>query len=240
MANTITTYQEFKTFILTELGSPVITVELADVHLQQCIDEAINDFFKYNQGAASYKDFIRIEISAGVSSYDLSGSGINDVCDILLSTGGNGNINALFSPINMMVGPADFARLSKFQLVDYHTAMMKLAEINDYFAVKYQGNFSQATETLRLIPTPIENQAVMLEVYKKESAQSLYNNQLVKKLAVARAMLIWGRILRKYSITLPGGGTLTGADILADGKEMYDAVIQLMIDESPPADFYVA
>jgi hypothetical protein len=236
----ITSVEEFKTFILQELGHPVITVELADVHLQQSLDEAIYDFSRYNYSEGNFKDFLIVNLSANQAVYDLSGSGVNDVVDIILSTGGSGNINTLFTPVNMILSPMDFVKLGNFQIVDYHVAMMKLSEIVDYFTITYKADYNQSTQKLRLTPTPPEDSQIMIEVYKKESAINLYNNQLVKKLAVARAMIIWGRILRKYSITLPGGGTLNGTDILADGKEMLEETLTLIKGESEPPSFFVA
>lgn len=231
---------DFKQWILTELGSPVITVELADAQLQQALDEAVLDFNRYNYGEGNYRDFLLLELSAGISSYDLSGTGVNDVVDMIMSVGGQGNINMLFTPANMILSPMDFVKLSNFMIVDWHIAMMKLAEINEYFTVKYVGKYNTGSQQLKVIPTPTERSRVMMEIYKKETAANLYNNQLVKRLALAKAMMIWGRILRKYTITLPGGGTLSGPEVLADGKEMYEEVMGLVKGEGEPPIFIVA
>lgn len=231
---------DFKQWILTELGSPIITVELADAQLQQALDEAVLDFTRYNYGEGNYKDFLALNLSAGVTTYDLSGSGVNDVVDIIMSVGGTGNINMLFTPSNMILSPMDFVKLSNFMIVDWHVAMMKLSEINEYFTIKFIGKYNTATQQLNIVPTPTENMRVMMEIYKKNTAVSLYNNQLVKKCALSKAMMIWGRILRKYTITLPGGGTLNGPEILADGKEMYEEVMPLIKGEGEPPIFIVA
>jgi len=236
----ITTSTEFKQWILTELGSPVITIELADAHLQQAIDEAVYDFTRYNYGEGSYRDFLQMELSAGVSEYSLSGQDVNSVVDMILSVGGSGNINMLFTPVNMILSPMDFVRLGNFQILDYHVAMMKLAEIQEYFTVQFVGKYNAGSQTLNVVPTPTESSSVMLEIYKKTSAINLYNNQLVKQLALARAMMIWGRILRKYTITLPGGGTLSGPEILADAKELMETVMGNLKGEGEPPGFFMA
>jgi hypothetical protein len=231
---------DFKQWILTELGSPVITIELADAHLQQALDEAVLDFTRYNYNEGNYRDFLALNLSAGISTYDLSGAGVSDVVDMIMSVGGQGNINMLFTPSNMILGPMDFVKLSNFMIVDWHIAMMKLAEINEYFTVKYIGKYNSGSQTLKVVPTPTENSSVMMEIYKKESAINLYNNQLVKKLALAKAMMIWGRILGKYTITLPGGGTLSGPEIKADAKDLYEEAIGAIKNESEPPGFFVA
>lgn len=236
----INSVAEFKTWILQELGYPVITIELADAHLQQAIDEAVYDFTRYNYGEGNYRDFLRLELSAGVSTYDLSGSNVNDVVDMILSVGGTGNINMLFTPTNMILGPMDFVKLGNFMMVDWHMAMMKLAEINEYFTIKFIGKYNTGSQQLKVIPTPTENTSVMMEIYKKETAINLYNNQLVKKLALAKAMMIWGRILRKYTITLPGGGSLSGPEVLSDGKELLEQTMELIKGESEGIGFFVA
>lgn len=238
----ITSLAEMKTWILTELGHPVITVELHDSHLQHAIDEAVNAFTRYNYGEGNGKDFLALSLSANVANYDLSGSGINNVIDIIMSVGGSGNINMLFTPTNMILSPADFVKLTNFQIVDWHMAMMKLSEINEYFTVRFRGEYNPTSQSLKVIPTPTENMNVMMEVYKKSTALNLYNNYLVKRLALAKAMMIWGRILRKYTINLPGGGTIDGASLLADGKELEAEVMPLIQGEGETTNslFFVA
>lgn len=236
----ITSVADFKQWIKEELGFPVITIELADVHLQHAIDEAVAEFTRYNYNEGNYKDFMTLQLSAGQANYSLSGSGVTNVVDIIMSVGGSGNINALFTPVNMILSPMDFVRLGNFQIMDYHIAMMKLSEITEYFTIKYTGEYHTGSETLHLTPTPSENMQIMMEIYKKETAINLYNNQLIKKLALAKAMIILGRVLRKFQINLPGGGTIAGPEILADGKELYAEAMQSIKEESEPCGFFVA
>jgi hypothetical protein len=56
-------------------------------------------------------------------------------------------------------------------------------------------------------------------VYKKQPIQNLYNNPLVKKLCVARVKKLWGLILGKYKIQIPGGGTSNGDSIHQEGVD---------------------
>ena len=75
----------------------------------------------------------------------------------------------------------------------------------------------------------------MLTVYRKETAINLYNNVLLKRLARAKVELLWGKILRKYSMTLPGGGGINADSIIADAKEELQAAIEsIRLETDPP------
>lgn len=237
----INSLEDFKYWIKAELGFPVITIELCDeVHLQHAIDEAVAEFTRYNYNEGNYKDFLLLNLSAGVADYNLSGSGLSNVVDIIMSIGGSGNINTLFTPVNMIMSPMDFVRLGNFQIMDYHIAMLKLEEIKEYFTIQYNAKYNTGSQVLKLTPTPSENMRVMMEVYKKETAINLYNNQLVKHLALAKALIILGRILRKFTINLPGGGTINGTEMLSEGKELYAEAMIDIKGESEPPGFFIA
>jgi hypothetical protein len=92
---------------------------------------------------------------------------------------------------------------------------------------------------LRVWPTPNVNTTAMITIYKKEDAINLYNNSLLKKLARARVEILWGKILRKYSMTLPGGGNINADAIIQTAKEEEQAAIESIKFESDPAIFMV-
>jgi hypothetical protein len=79
----------------------------------------------------------------------------------------------------------------------------------------------------------------LLRVYKKEYAKNLYNHPLVKKLCVARGMQEWGQNLDKYSMSLPGGGTINGSAIIARGEALEEKVMENLKLETEPPVFIV-
>ena len=73
---------------------------------------------------------------------------------------------------------------------------------------------------------PRSHKFVIIGMYTCRDADDLAGEPLVKQLAVALAKIQVGQIRSKYSgINFPGGGQL-GTEILAEGKEEYERVIE--------------
>lgn len=235
----VTTLSEFRDHIKRELGSPVITVELANEQLDQIIEDSIQDFTRYNYGEGLHKDYVVLNLIKDQTDYSLSGTDIEDVVDLILSVGSDGGINTLFSPQNMLLSYEAIANVSNYHLADYYTAMTALKEIMNTFGLQFRVDYIQPQSLLRVVPTPTSNLTGLMEVYKRETAINLYNHTLVKKLATARAKVLWGTILGKYTIQFPGGGTANGTEIKADGQAMEEKAFDAIRNESESPDFFV-
>jgi len=67
----------------------------------------------------------------------------------------------------------------------------------------------------------------------------LFDDEMLKNLATANAKIIWGSVLRKFGgIQLPGGVTLEGDSLIAEGREDSEQLIKEMQD-MVPADFFI-
>lgn len=240
MAN-ITSISGMRDYIKSQLGHPVITVEISDDQLDWIISDTAEIINRYMYGEASHKDFVSITLSAGQKEYNLSGENVNDAIDILLTSTIDGGINSLFTPSNVILGGNSdiIHNISEFQLMDYEMAMMYLKLIDNEFAVKYRIDYIQSQQKLLILPTPDQDLTGYLEVYKKETAENLYNNILFKKLCIAEAKILWGSILSKYSVQLPGGGTVNGDAIKSDGKEEKEKIMERVESEGEPIDFFI-
>lgn len=242
---------EFKSYIKRQLGHPVINVEIADEQLDDIIFDSVQTFQRYNYSEGSYPDYLVFTLSAGVSQYDLSGTNIEDIYDLVLSVGPDG-INTLFSPTNMLLG-SDLAGLGGIPgagdnsqtvtpglaIAGYDIALMYIKEIQQAFGKAYRVDYRPWSQQLMVVPTPTTSGTGLLSLYRNESASVLYSQPHVKRLAVAKAKKLWGLHLKKYSMTLPGGGTMNGSEIYGDGKEEEAQAIQDMRDESEPIDFMI-
>jgi len=255
----ITSLTGMKNYILTELGFPVINVEIADSQLEQEIDNTIQDFQRYNYDEATYRDYFLLQTSAGVQDYPVSAvrdyttsatlDNVDSIYEFHVSFGLNG-INTLFSPAHILLyneyvnmggypgGPWGYG--TGLILTNYQTAMIYLDMINEMFGKMYTADYLPGREVIRIVPTPSEALIGVLEIYRKEYAHFLYNHPLVRKLAVARCKKRWGWNLNKYSGALPDGLTINAAEIVAEGKEEEDKWLERMWEESQPPDFIVA
>lgn len=231
----ITNLAEFTEYTYKMLGSGVITVELSPDQIEEIVMESVDDFNRYMYGEGAQSTYMAFDLSAGVSEYSLSGTNVSDVCDMLLSfEGQNGGVNTLFTAQNFLFNPATFGSASTAMFASflpYDMAMNYLAEINLRFQIKYRLDYIQGKELLRIVPTPTSDKTAMLEVYTKEEAINLYNHPLLKKLVVARSKILWGTILGKYSMSLPGGGSINGSEIKSDGITEEEKVMERIYKE---------
>lgn len=247
----ITTLAGMKGYIKSVLGEPVIQVEIADAQLNRIIDDTIQIYQKYGTGEGNYQDFLAFPVTVGTSAYSTEGWDLASVIDFDLSYSNDG-INVLFSPQHQLLyqdwvihgnypgGPGGYASQSSgMVLAGYEVAMEYLNDISDMFDLKIHAQYTDARQEILLYPTPSTSGTALLTVYRKTSAQELYNDDLVKRLAVAEAKIQWGNNLNKYNMTLPHGGTINGSDILTQGKEEKEKVMDDIVMESEAPNFFI-
>lgn len=248
----ITTLDGFRDYIKLVLGQPIINVEVTDEQFDQLIEDAVQDFQRYTYGEATFRDVITLPLTSGVSAYQLTEE-VDSILDIALSFNNNG-INDLFSPQHTVLyndwingnypggsGASNGAAGLGGAMVmgNYDISMIYLKEIEDHFVRKYHCDFNPNSYMVRIWPTPNIDTVAMLTVYKKETAINLYNNPLLKKLARARVKILWGEIINKYAMTLPGGGNINGDKIIDRGEKEEAAALESIVKESEPPLFLI-
>lgn len=250
--STLYTKTDMLNYIKAELGSPVINVEVADSQINIVIDDAIQDFQRYNCGEGTYLDYMVFTCSANTSSYILSGYDISNVSEIYFPNGAYG-INQVFSPEHILLqerggGPGSGPLSNQqgynvgsvgLEIADYDNAMMYLEEVRRHFEKQYIPRWRDGKQELTINPTPTVSMTGLLTVYKRENWEYLINNPLIKKLCVARTKIRWGNHIRKYNLQMPGGGTVNGDAILQEGKEEEDKTMELIRAEGTPIDFFI-
>lgn len=245
-------------YIKLTLGAPVVQIELSDLNLDQIIDDSVQDFQRYNYQDGTYLDYVVFSTSAGVSEY--STTGIKDANGNLVEfeaiystefTFGIDGINTLFSPTHMILYdqfvnkgfyPGGFGNGvgdNQYILTNYQVAMGYIKEVENMFGKKYRAQYISGRKIIKIFPTPTAAMTGLIGVYRHEYAQDLYNHPLVKKLAVARALKMWGRNLGKYNGSLPDGLTTNGQGIFQEGVDMEKETMDRIAGESGVFGVYI-
>jgi len=247
------TLDEFREYIFTRLGYPVTNVEVDPSQVDVIIYDTVQDFTRYNYGDGTDLEYTTLLVSAGISEYSVKGSNIEAAYDIQLSDG-LGGINTLFSPMNFLLyndwvvngnypgGPGNSYGIgggSGMILSNYQITMQWLEQAKMMFGKHFTIKYNSAREVLIITPTPDECMIGTVGLYRRADAEKLYNHPLVKKLAVARTLIQWGRHLGKYQITLPDGITMSGFELMNKGYEEEDKYLEWIRKESEPIDFFV-
>ena len=241
----ITSLELMKTYVLRKLGAPVVQVEISTDQLEQCIEDSIQTFQNHSTGEGNYRTYIGFTITNGVSAYDMAEHNIDAVIDIALSFNMDG-IGTLFSNTHNALwndwvvhggypgGPGGGGSGSGMVLAGYEIATSNMDDVEDMFSRTYSAQYSSARKEMLLFPTPNQTGTVLLEVFKKEAANKLYNNELVKMLSVAEAKIQWGENLGKYNMNLPSGGTVNFDRIITAGETAKEKAMERIIGESEP------
>jgi len=246
----ITNLAQMKTYLLRRLGSPVIQVEIADVQLEQVIEDSVQFFQNWHTGEGNYRDYMGFTIQNGVSAYDMANYDIDSVVDVALSFNDDG-INTLFSNTHNLLyndwvvqrgypgGPANYGGGAGMELAEYEIATEYLDDIDDMFSRIYSARYHSGKKEMVITPTPTMSGIVLLEVFKRAKAIHLYNNELVKALSLAEAKIQWGQNLRKYAMTLPSGTQINWDGILSEGREDKERLHERIRTEGEPPIFFI-
>lgn len=137
--------------------------------------------------------------------------------------------------------------LNQFSFSDYMIAKQSIATMNAMIGANTQVfNFARYQRRLYLRFPVSVGQFVAFRCSENvdpdrnpEVCGELFDDETLKNLATANAKVIWGSVLRKFGgITLPGGVTLEGDYLVAEGNAEQEKIIQEMAD-SQPIDFFV-
>lgn len=243
----ITSLALMRQYVLRKLGSPVIQVELSTDQLEQAIEDSVQYFQIHNTGEGNYTDFLGLELQNGVSAYDVSDMNIEATIDTYLTFDSNG-ISTLFTTTHNLLYhdwvtlgnyPGSGRGTAGMALAGYEIAINYLEDIKDTFDRIYHAQYSRAREEILITPTPTITGIALLEVYRREVAENLYNNELVKALSVVESEIQWAKNLRKHTWNLPGGGGINWQEMMSDAREDKKELQQRIIDESAGPAFFI-
>lgn len=162
--------------------------------------------------------------------------------------GSSTGVNTLFSLENMLANQS-FQSYSLgnygFDILSWHTVKDWIDTREKVFATRRDINFDSRTQYLRFFPQPKNTRFYgVLECYVERPLRDLVKEKWVYEYATAIAKIMWARILTKISgVTLPGGGTLNGGQILEEGlsekKELEQFLIEGGYGDFDPIGFLV-
>jgi len=242
----VKTREQFKQWILTMLGEPLVTVELADSQLEVCVDNAVEKFTEY---AVQEQSFIHIELpddyEEGVGA--LLPDNVMAVFSMNDYMANMGGVGTLFSVNNSMWNAGllpNFHNLSNggSGWVTYELAMQYVDMIRILTGKGFDFEYNPRTKRLILFPDgALANNAghIVLGVYILRPDDQQYGESWCKKYALAEGKIILGRIRNKFAgVQLLGGGTIS-VDVLQEGlSEKAELEEKLRLQYSGPYGFF--
>lgn len=235
---------ELRAYIKRSLGSPVICIEISDEQLDDIIRDTVQYIQRYYFNEGHYSDWLIMELQPGMTKYKICQE-LESVVDFRTSSW-IGNINDLFTvphtllydqvmDMNCWHGKCYGGNGSAYGdiLGSWKATLTWMAEAADMFGEKYQVRYNAKEKELQVMPTPKRPTRGMMKVWKRQRSERIFNDFMFKKMVVAKAGMVWTNSLRKYSLTISGGGTLNADSLYSTYKEDYDWCVEHIEFESP-------
>lgn len=223
----IKTRDNLKAWILRQLGSPLITVELTSDQLDDAIDNATLLWTKY---ATMRIKYLTLDLSTYPQAdpieetdegFDLSEYRVAAVSSIQTgeSFGLNGGGDQLFGLGNSMLAGGTYpffnqagAGKSGGGWTTYQGVVEFIKLSKRMMATEFDFIYNPYTHRLQLIPNPLTLPQVGWTCIQCEVVPpdcELYGNEYIKRIALANAKIMLGTIRTKFTgVTLPGGGQI--------------------------------
>jgi len=231
----ITTAEQLRNWILTELGYPLITIELTESQLDQAIDNAFEKYTKYADFGEEYLVLNLKNYDTTNNYFDLSDYNIAAVykVDNEDSTGLSSG-NTIFTFKNDLLNSGTYPYFNNNlggggAFVTYHAACEFSALAKRMSGSGYGYKYDRYNKHLILYPTPqnvTTDEYILICCEIIPDDEELYGNEYLKRLVLAYAKIMLGTIRKKFgSVQLIGGATID-TEIGDEGKEELKELIE--------------
>ena len=248
--------EDLKADMLLTLGEPYIKVNLSSDHLDQAVNTALKYFFKMSPYGSFESHFLYTVLASDVTNgYLPVPKWIDSVTEIIRQGYGiNGDFMTVEYQMGRSLGMGMMNSFNSISLVDYVCMKERLYNMQQILSTPL--SFVYVRFQRRLIPDfPFKaGDVIAMKCYENidpegnsddgntnaVACDDIWDDEILKSLAVALAKQTWGSILRKFgNVTLPGGVTLNGDAIYKEGSDDMVRITEDMLYSSP-VDFFMA
>ena len=231
-------------YIKGQLGSPIICCEIADSQILDVIRDMVQYIWRYYYKEGNYRDYLCMELFPGKTHYKLCQE-LESVVDFQTANW-LGNINELFTvPHNVLYDQIQSMNTFNYNGMCYgdssfgdvcgnwNAQLTWLEQIKFDFGESYQVRYNAKEKELSIWPSPRRKVHGLMEVMKRQRSVKIFNDY------VCRCGMLWTNSLRKYSLTLAGGGQINADSLYSSFKERWDTAVERIDKESPHGWVYV-
>lgn len=246
--NPIKSRDEFKAYCLRQLGDSVINIEVNDLQVEDCINDAVKwaqEFLDEGNFLTAISHLITQEdIDNGYFQLDDSILGIKDVLYQ------NGSSNQMFTVTYMTrVGLIDAISqplncLSNYYMLKFNLSQLDML-INPTKPFRYNYNNNRLYLDINWNNVLVDSEYLVFTAYvaiDPDEDNKLWNNNFLKKYCTALIKKIWGQNISKYQgISLPGNTTVNGDKILLEANDELEK-LQKEVEQyaSNPSPYWVS
>jgi len=227
------TRSDFKQYVLRRLGFPTVKVRVTDEQLDDRVDDALDKYIlqHYDGSEKTYLAHVLTvpECSAKMVTMDAGIIGVTNVWPIGFSTSLSGGGLLFNVPYQVMLSEifgTNGAGMMQSGMSDYVIMRQNLCMVEQWMIGRFPIRYNDKTNQLFLDVAPetlIPGGFIIIEGYKAivpDDFPNIWSDIWLQKYTTELVRKQWGQNLSAYAgITLPGGITTTGVQMIAAATE---------------------
>ena len=229
-------------YIKSQLGAPLINIEVDDFQISQIIDDTVQKFTEYAYG--TLEDVVMVELH-GIKEYKLPDT-ITNI--IKISKGRTNNITNFSANFGENFVPEVWSKqffTDSFigSIVPTIISISNMqSTLDKYFGDDMHFNFNPYKKTFKLFED--YHGAVALhyqyEYIANEEHDFIYNQEWIKQYCIAKTKFLWGSVTGKFDQTLVGGARINYDAIKSEAQQEIDRLHEELLTKwSDPAPILV-
>lgn len=242
----VTNKETLKEYILRELGSPLISIDVTPEQVEDRLDEAIGYFREYYFDGIE-KVYLKHQITAEniTNEYIELPDSVWSVNRIFPYPTSSASSSVNIFDLQYQLRMNDLRDLTSTSLIYYQQVMSHVSLIDHLLNTQKQFRFNKLNGKLYIDQkwgtTLVEGNWLMFDVYTAldpADSPKLWNERLFKQYCTALVKRQWGSNLSKYQgITLPGGATIDGGSIYDEAKNEIKEIEDMIMNQLSPLEF---
>jgi len=235
----IRTKRDLTKYVRSQLGEPLIKVDVNDIQIGDIIDDCIQRFTEYAYGTLEGTVIIQIN---GAKEYAMPDTMTNL---IKLSKGSMSNLTNFQANYGSGYVPNLWSEqfFSGSLTGDIIPSIVAIsttrAVLDKFFADDIVFNFNHLSKNLQVLEN-YRGPAILHYQYEylaNINNDLVYNHEWIKRYSVSKTKFLWGTITGKYSQSLVGGATINYDRMISEGQEeierLNDELLNKYADPAP-------
>jgi len=231
-----------KFHVLSQLGHPVVMVELAETQMEQVLRSTGDFIARYFPIEERYAFFNTIPLQAEYP--------VPEDCYWIRTVSwdpATTRIDEIFGAESFLFNIGNISGIQNI-LTDYHLLLAYRKFSQKILGTEGQWEYVKSSgelggDTIRLFPVPKSTYPVILEyVPSVEEFKSPQAREMVYRAVLAQMKMALGSARRKFSgIPSPDGGTITfdGESMYKEGQEEYKEIVEFCVNHGEPMGVYL-
>lgn len=233
-------------YIKSQLGAPLINIEVTDPQIEQIIDDSIQKFTEYAYG--TLEDVVLVQIN-GAGDYPLPDT-ITNIVAVSQGTSassamdfagnfGQGYVPNIWSEQYFSGGSAFMGNM--VQTIISISAVR--TSLERYFRDEIAYNFNHISKTLQVHENYNGTAAIhyQYEYLANDEDDLVFNHEWIKAYTVSKTKMLWGTVTGKFDQALVGGARINYADMKSEAQQEIEILNeQLLTKWSDPAPIDVS